>query len=190
MERTNQKIRLGVLAGIVLLAVFSRLIPHPPNFTPLIAIALFGGAYFSKKSYAFMIPLIAMLISDILIIRFIYAHLSTIHEYFISLATISVYISFALIVLIGFLLHNRVKVFNVVFASLAGSILFFIVANFAVWAGGSYNLYPKNMTGLIECYIAAIPFFKNTLISALVYSGVLFGSFELAKYRFSVLTKA
>ena len=190
METTNQKIRFGVLVGIVLLAVFSRLIPHPPNFTPLIAIALFGGAYFSKKSYAFMIPLIAMLISDILIMRFVYAHISTIPEYFISLATISVYISFALIVLIGFILHNRVKVFNVVFASLAGSILFFIVVNFAVWVGGSYNLYPKNMTGLIECYVAAIPFFKNTLISALVYSGVLFGSFELAKYRFSVLTKA
>ncbi|MBW8048943.1 MAG: hypothetical protein FVQ77_01105 [Cytophagales bacterium] len=183
METKNQKIRFGVLAGIVLFAAFSRLIPHPPNFTPLIAIALFGGAYFTNKKWAFTVPLLAMILSDIGL-TFMMGY-----EFFTSMRVV-VYSCFVVITLIGFLLHSKVKVLNVVLASLSGSVLFFIVANFAVWIGGTHNLYPKNIAGLIECYVAAIPFFKNTVISALVYSGVLFGSFELLKYRFPVLSKA
>jgi len=182
METKNQKIRFGVLAGIVLFAAFSRLIPHPPNFTPLIAIALFGGAYFTNKKWAFTAPLSAMILSDIGLA------LMMGYEFFTSMRVV-VYSCFVIITLMGFLLRGKVKFFNVALVSLAGSILFFIVANFFVWIGGAHNLYPKNMAGLVECYVAAIPFFKNTLISALVYSGVLFGSFELAKYRFPLLSK-
>ena len=190
-------IRFGVLAGIIVLAAISRLIPHPPNFTPIAAMALFGGAYFSKRYYAFIVPLIAMLISDMLIMRFVYAHLSTIPEYFISSATISVYASFALIVLIGMMLRNNVRPLPIIGAALSSSVLFFLITNFAVWVGSTY--YPQNLPGLIACYSAAIPFYRgelfgsfflNTVMGDLFYVGVLFGSFELAKYRFPVLAKA
>lgn len=175
-------IRFGVLAGMILLAALSRLIPHPPNFTPIAAMALFGGAYFINKKWSFGIPLLAMLISDI-------GLAFTMGYEFFTFMRIVIYSGFILITMIGFLLRSKVKVLNVVLASLGGSVLFFIITNFAVWASVSHNLYPNNLAGLIECYIAGIPFFKNTLISALVYSGVLFGSFELAKYRFPVLAR-
>ena len=193
---TNDKIHLTVLAGIIVLAAISRLIPHPPNFTPIAAMALFGGAYFSKRSYAFIVPLIAMLISDMLIMRFVYAHISTIPEYFISSATISVYISFALIVLIGMMLRNNVRPLPIIGAALSSSVLFFLITNFAVWSGSTY--YPQNLPGLIACYGAAIPFYRgeifgsfflNTVMGDLFFAGVLFGSFEVAKYRFPVLAK-
>ncbi|MBN4081213.1 hypothetical protein JYT44_02490 [Caldithrix abyssi] len=183
MEIENQKIRFGVLAGIVLFAAFSRLIPHPPNFTPLIAIALFGGAYFTSKKWAFTVPLFGMILSDIGL-AFMMGY-----EFFTPMRVV-VYSCFVIITLMGFLLRDRANFFNVAFASLAGSFLFFIITNLVVWIGSVHNFYPKNMAGLIECYVAAIPFFKSTIISALVYSGVLFGSFELAKYRFPVLAKA
>ena len=190
-------IRFGVLAGIIVLAAISRLIPHPPNFTPIAAMALFGGAYFSKRSYAFIVPLIAMLISDMLIMRFVYAHLSTVPEYFISSATISVYISFALIALIGMMLRNNVRPLPIIGAALSSSVLFFLITNFAVWVGSTY--YPQNLPGLIACYGAAIPFYRgeifgsfffNTVMGDLFFAGVLFGSFEVAKYRFAVLAKS
>ncbi|MBW8048939.1 MAG: hypothetical protein FVQ77_01085 [Cytophagales bacterium] len=197
MKTTNEKIHLTVLAGIIVLAAISRLIPHPPNFTPIAAMALFGGAYFSKKSYAFIVPLIAMLISDMLIMRFVYAHISTIPEYFISSATVSVYISFALIVLVGMMLRNNVRPLPIIGAALSSSVLFFLITNFAVWLGSTY--YPQNLPGLIACYGAAIPFYRgeifgsfffNTVMGDLFFVGVLFGSFEVAKYRFPVLAKA
>ncbi|MCH8317918.1 MAG: hypothetical protein IIA88_05385 [Bacteroidetes bacterium] len=196
MKTTNDKIHLTVLAGIIVLAAISRLIPHPPNFTPIAAMALFGGAYFSKRSYAFIVPLIAMLISDMLIMRFVYAHISTIPEYFISSATISVYISFALIVLIGMMLRNNVRPLPIIGAALSSSVLFFLITNFAVWSGSTY--YPQNLPGLIACYGAAIPFYRgeifgsfffNTVMGDLFFVAVLFGSFEVAKYRFPVLAK-
>ena len=175
-------IRFGVLAGMVLLAALSRLIPHPPNFTPIAAMALFGGAYFINKNWSFGVPLLAMLISDF--------GLAFIMGYeFFTFMRIVIYSGFILITMIGFLLRSKVKMLNIVFASLAGSVLFFVITNFAVWALDGGKFYPLNMTGLIECYIAAIPFFRNTLLGDLLYVSVLFGSFELAKYRFPVLAK-
>lgn len=175
-------IRFGVLAGMILLAALSRLLPHPPNFTPIAAMALFGGAYFINKKWAFIVPLLAMALSDIGL-AFMMGY-----ELFTTMRIV-IYGCFILITMIGFLLSSKVRVLNIVFASLAGSVLFFVVTNFVVWAGVSHNLYPNNMTGLVECYIAAIPFFRNTLLGDLLYVSVLFGSFEFAKYRFPVLAK-
>ena len=131
-------IRFGVLAGMILLAALSRLIPHPPNFTPIAAMALFGGAYFINKKWSFGVPLLAMLISDIGL-TFIMGY-----EFFTSMRIV-IYGGFILITMIGFLLRSNVKVLNVVLASLGGSVLFFIITNFAVWASVSHNLYPNNL---------------------------------------------
>lgn len=174
--------RFKVITGMVLAAAAARLIPHAPNFTPMIALALFGGAYFENKKIAFAIPLAAMVISDLVLAMFEgYA--------FFSSMRLVIYSCFALITAMGFLLRNKVKVLNVTMASVTASVVFFIISNFAVWLGAEGKLYSLDLTGLIACYVAAIPFFSNTIFSALIYSAVLFGSFEAAKYKFPVLSK-
>jgi len=170
---SNLTPRFLVLAGMILVAAFTRLIPHPPNFTAIGAMALFGGAYFNKKSFAFAVPLIAMFLSD-LIIGF--------HP-----GMYIVYLSFILIVMLGMILKEKKKIANVFLASISAAILFFVLTNFAQWI--TDPLYTKNIPGLISCYVAAIPFFGNTLFSNLFYAGVLFGSFELAKLKFSQLAE-
>lgn len=150
------------LAVGVLLAAASRLIPHPPNVTPIAAMALFGGAYFSNLTAAYVVPLAAMLLSDV-ILRF--------HR-----TMPFVYASFLLIVLIGYRLRRRTGS-AVALAALASSVLFFVVTNFGVWVTGT--LYPKSLSGLATAYAAALPFFRNTIVGDLLYVAVLFGGFAL-----------
>ena len=165
--------RLLVLVGIILVAAASRLIPHPPNFTPIAAIALLGGAYFNDKRLSFLIPLAAMFLSDLTI---------GLHS-----GMPVVYACFALTVCIGFWLRKRKSVACIAGAALASSVLFFVVTNFGVWALGS--LYPRTVEGLAACYVAAIPFFQNTLLGNAFYTAVLFGGFALAEYRFPALSE-
>ncbi len=166
--------RFWILTLMVFAAAFVRLIPHPPNFAPIAAMALFGGAYFNKKSFAFAVPLAAMFLTDSII---------GFHS-----GMWIVYLSFALIVVIGMLILKKVSVKNVVLASVTASISFFIITNFGVWAFGT--MYPKNIAGLIECYVAAIPFIQNTTIGDLFFSGIMFGVYEFAKTKLPVLSEA
>jgi hypothetical protein len=165
------KPRLIVLITMVLAAAASRLIPHPPNLTSITAVALFGGAYFSDRRLAFLVPLAALFLSD-LILGF-YAHMEV------------VYLSFALIVCVGLWLQKRRSTIYIVGAALASSILFFLLTNFGVWALES--LYPKTMAGLLACYVAAIPFFQNTLQGDLFFTAALFGGFTLLERSFPKL---
>lgn len=166
LEFTKQiKPNFLLVTIMIFMAALIRLIPHPPNFTPIAAVALFGGAYFKKKSYAFLIPISAMFLTDAII-------------GFHSLSWL-VYLSFALIVLIGILLLKKVSVKNVIFAALLSSVSFYLITNFGVWLGSP--VYPQNFVGLIECYVAAIPFFSYNVLGDLVYSGLLFGIYELIK---------
>ncbi len=160
-----------VLCAMIAAAAFTRLIPHLPNFTAVGAMALFGGAYFSNKKLAFAIPLVAMFLTDLII-----GFHSTI---------ISVYVAFALIVVIGMTMIQKKKASNIVLASLTAAVSFFLITNFAFWLTGV--LYPLTAAGLAECYIAAIPFFGYTLVGNLFYAGVMFGMFELAKLKFPQL---
>jgi len=166
--------RFLIISLMILAAAFVRLIPHPPNFAPIAAMALFGGAYFNKKSFAFAVPLAAMFLTDAII-------------GFHSSMWI-VYLSFALIVVIGMFMLKKISIKNVIVASVTASISFFLITNFGVWAFGT--MYPKNIAGLIECYIAAIPFIQNTLLGDLFYSGIMFGIFEFAKSKLPVLSQA
>ncbi|MBC8214296.1 MAG: hypothetical protein H8E71_06640 [Candidatus Marinimicrobia bacterium] len=156
--------RMTIIA-IILLTVLSRFIPHPPNFTPVIAIGLFGGAYFNRKILAIAVPMVAMFVSD----------------YFLGFHTsmIFVYLSLTIIVGFGILLQSKLKIGTVIGASIGSAILFYLITNFGVWAIGAW--YPKTIDGLIACYIAGIPFLKNTSVSSLLYTGVIFGAFELLK---------
>ncbi len=162
-----------VIAGIILFAAVMRLIPHYPNFTPIAAIALFGGAHLGKKWLAFFIPLFALFISD-MIIGF--------HGFMIP-----VYVSFALVVLLGQLMRNNVRLHTVLGGAIASSVLFFLITNFAVWAGSPF--YPQTFTGLMQSYTMAIPFFHSSVLGDLFYSGVFFGSFYLLQQKYPELAK-
>lgn len=165
------KPRFVVLMGMILVATAMRVIPHPPNFTPLTALALFGGACFTDKRLAFFVPLMALFLSDLVL-------------GFYTLMPV-VYASFALTVCLGFRLRRQRNASRVIGASIVGAVMFFILTNLGVWAFDA--LYPKTMGGLVECFVVAIPFFGNTLLSSLFYSALLFGGLALAENRFTGL---
>lgn len=168
------KPRAMLLVAIILGAAAMRLVPHPSNFTPIGALALFAGAQFDDKRWAFIVPLAAMLLSDMLI------------GFHSGMPVI--YLAFAAIVSMGFLLKQRKTALRVTTASLAAATFFFVVSNFAVWAFD--GLYPLTLQGLLTCYIAAIPFFQNWLVGTLFYAAVLFGGFALAERKLAVFASA
>ncbi|MEA3224689.1 MAG: DUF6580 family putative transport protein [Planctomycetota bacterium] len=171
--------RFFVLLGIMLSAAAMRLVPHPPNITPIAAMALFGGVHFASKRTAFLLPLAAMYLSDLALGFFIY-DFGWFHGFMPF-----VYTSFVVTVCLGFLVRHRLTPLTVGGAALMGSVLFFIVTNLGVWLVS--NLYPKTLAGLVSCYVAAIPFFRNTFVGDAVYTLVLFGGFALAQRYLPVL---
>jgi hypothetical protein len=163
-----------IVSVMVIAAAFVRLIPHPPNFAPIAAMALFGGAYFTKKWAAFLIPLAAVFVTDL----FLGFH-----------ATMwAVYLSFALIVVLGMVMIKQKKIGNIFFASVSASVSFFIITNFGVWISTPY--YEKTGAGLAACYTAAIPFFHQTLLGDLFFVAILFGLYELVKTKFPQLAQS
>ena len=166
ISKTGKILEFLVALFLVFLGAILRLLPHPPNFAPISAMALFGGANFSGW-LALIFPILAMLISDYFI-----------GFYQFSLMA-SVYFSFLISVFLGIGLKKHKKWYTIFAASLLSSILFFILTNFAVWA--FTNWYQKSFSGLIECYTMAIPFFKNTLLGDLFYVTLFFGIYELAE---------
>jgi hypothetical protein len=167
------KIRFTVLVGMILAATAARLLPHPPNFSPIAALALFAGASFASRRTAFALPLGALLLSDV-VLGF-------------SSITPVVYGSFALITCLGFWVQPRPRLGRIAGASVAGALLFFVLTNLGVWALA--GLYPKTSTGLADCFIAAVPFFRNTLAGDLFYTALLFGGLALVEKRWPVLAE-
>jgi len=177
------KIKPNILAitGIILLAALSRIIPHPPNFTPVTAIALFGGAYFADKRFAFIVPLAAMLLSDLFL---------GFHAWLPF-----VYLSFMLIVGMGMFLRENTSLLKTGAMALGASTLFFIVTNLGSWWIGPYVLpegtyYPITPAGLLLCFEMAIPFFHKSLAGDLFYTAALFGGYAMLKDNVPALTKA
>lgn len=179
-----ENIRATTLATIILVAALSRLLPHPFNFTPIGAIALFGGAQFSRKYLAFLVPLAAMLVSDLLI---------GFHG-----SMWAVYLAFILTVAIGMGFLRKITAGRVFGSALLSSVLFFLITNFAVWYGSS-GFYPQTLAGLGACYAAGLQFYQqtffgnlflNTVMGDLFFSGLLFGTYELIKRRVPALSVA
>jgi hypothetical protein len=164
--------RTLVITVIVFIAAALRLAPHPMNFAPIGALALFGGAYFSSKQVAIAVPVLSLVAGDL----FIGFHRLVPY----------VYASFLVSVAIGFWLRRKRSPSRICAATLAGAIQFFLVTNFAVWAV-SIGSYPKTAGGLAECYIAGIPYFWNTLAGDACYVSLLFGSMALAERIFPSL---
>jgi len=150
----------------VLIGVSLRLLPHPPNFSPISAIALFGGVYFSRK-IALILPIIAMAVSDFFIGFYDFRLMSV------------VYLSFILCAILGIWLRSHKKWQNIMGCSFIGSFIFYILTNFAVWAFSGW--YSKNLLGLAYTYYMALPFFKNSLLSDIFFIALFFGLYELVE---------
>ncbi len=146
--------------GLILVLVFARLIPHPPNFTPIIAVAIMSGYFFRNIYLSFAILLISMLLADAFI------------GFYNNM--LFVYLSLFLIAFVFFKISKKINFKNLFIYGFIGSVIFFIISNFGVWALGSpgvYDIaYEKNLNGLVECYILAIPFFGNTFLSTLIFA--------------------
>ena len=164
-----------IIICIIVLAVFSRIIPHYPNFTPLCAIALFGAKYFKNFHLAIIIPLFSLWISDFIINNFILG------SYFDGIIFFYPgyfwqYGSFILISLFGRFSLKKISLFKLFGVSISSSLIFFLITNFGVWV--STTFYSKTFMGLYFCYVAGIPFYIGTLFSSIFYSFFLFGLYE------------
>ncbi len=186
---TSQKLslRFGVLTGLILLAAFSRIIPHPPNFSPLGAIGLLGAAYFSKKWQALLVPIAATWLSDLFINNVIYGQYYPSFTWFAS-GFYWQYGTYLLITVIGFFLFKtKVTAPRILAGSLLSTVLFFLITNFACWPGST--TYTQDFSGLMTCYVAGVPFLRGTLFGDLFYSGVLFGVFALLQQNVPALKR-
>jgi len=159
LDRTSQ----GLVVGLILMGVIARLVPHPWNATPVMAIALFGGTYLSKR-WAVILPLGIVAISDALLgwhatVPFTWG-------------------AFALTGAIAWWIRTQPSASRIFAGALTGSTLFFLITNFGVWM--TESLYPMTAAGLWQCYAAAVPFFRNTLAGDLIYTTAFFGLYALA----------
>ncbi len=160
--------KIITLVAIIFGIAMFRLLPHPPNVSPVAAMALFGGAYFVDKRMAFIVPFVALLLSDLII---------GLHS-----TMVFVYAGVALTVFIGMKIQSNIKPVTVAFSAVAASVLFFLLTNFGVWVTG--GLYPISIDGLMQAYVAGIPFFQNSLLGNLAFIAVMFGGFSLLQNKF------
>lgn len=175
MNNKITKTSLFVVISIIIAGALFRFIPHWPNFTPIAAMALFGGAYLGRKYLAFIIPFAAMFLSDLLL---------GLHP-----GMWAVYLAFGITVMIGTQIRKNPRFANIFGASIASSVIFFMLTNFAAWLASPF--YPQTFAGLMQSYIAGlafmnngsmgISFFLNEVIGGLFYNGIFFGSYAMAR---------
>jgi hypothetical protein len=159
--------RILTISALIFSAALLRLLPHAPNFSPIGAIALFGGAYLSRKAFAYLVPLAAMLVSDIFL-------------GFYGPEMLITYAVFVASIFIGTQLKKNITWYNVALGSVASSIAFFLITNCVFFYPQSLGpIYTHNFAGLINSYVAGWPFFQNTFLSDLVFNAALFGGFYL-----------
>jgi hypothetical protein len=171
-------------ALLILFAALTRLIPHYPNFTAIGAMAIFGGSVIKDKKLAFLLPLAALIISDICL------ELFTSVQGFYGKGQLFVYAAFMIITAMAMLIR-KINVKSIAFTSVWSGVIFFLISNFGVWLFSAF--YPKTLAGLGACYWIAIPFYNgeitgsfllNSIVGNLFFSAVLFGAYALVKQQF------
>lgn len=179
---------IPVLIAIVL-AVFSRLVPHIPNATPIAAMAIFTGAMFSRKSLALLLTLGVLFLSDLFLNNVVYTEFYPTFTWF-SEGVVWIYASYIIMILASSKLIKSLNVLPIALTAVTGAVLFFLLSNFGVMMSGV--MYSKDLAGLMASYTAALPFFVNTLVADLFFCGVLFGSyaFMVKKQLIPVKVKA
>ena len=159
--------RFFLLSGMIITAAAAKFLPHPVNFAPVAAIALFAGAQFTSKRGAFAMPLVALLLGDLI---------TGLH-----ILMPFVYGCFALNVCLGLWIKRQKSTARILGATLSGAVIFFSVTNFGSWL--AFNTFPKTASGLLACYAAGLPFFINSLLGDLFYTAVLFGGLAFAEAK-------
>lgn len=172
MHKPTIDARVLTILAIILFAALARLLPHPPNVTPLAAMALFAGSYLADRRLAFVVPFVALFLSDLLLgfhatMPFVYA-------------------GFVLTVLLGMkVIGSRRGAMRVGAATVASSLVFYAITNFGVWA--TQTLYPHTVEGLVAAYVAGLPFLRNALAGDLFFVAVIFSGFAIAARGIPVL---
>ena len=155
------------------IAIVLRVVPHPWNFTPVGAMFLFSGATLPRKSISLALPLLALIASDAVAVQVLYGG----SQPLVTWSSPFTWLGFVVMGALGWSLRRRLSPMRLLGVTVTGSLLFFVISNFGVWIEGA--LYARTLDGLVQCYAAAIPFFRNTLCGDLVYTAVLFGSYRL-----------
>lgn len=171
------KFRIALV--LLIIAALTRLLPHPYNFTPIGAIGLFGAAHFERRWLALAVPFAALFLTDLFINNVVY---SGIYPSFTWITSWWIYAAFAAVIATGWiLLRGKTTPGRIVGASLTASVFFFLITNASTWV--ETTIYPKTFAGLLTCYAAGLPFFGNTVMGDLFFSGVLFGGYAWAMRR-------
>jgi len=188
MSTQNHKLNssftyLIILAVLIVVGVAGRLLPHPPNFTPMAAIALFAGFIFVKRYMSIVAVVAAMLLTD----YFAFGYLSP--EWFASKSMVVVYLALLFPIVFRGFLQKKLGILRIAGAAFASSTVFFVATNFAVWAFSP--MYEKTFAGLVLCYTMAIPFFQNTIAGDMIWSSVIFGAYYAVRHfsKMRVLTE-
>ena len=164
----NTRQRLSLLW--IFIAVAGRLLPHPPNVTPITSLCIFAGTQLSRK-LSLLITLLALALSDLL--------LAWLHGYpAFSAESIFTYSGFAVIVLLSSRLSHTPAAKQLFIYVISASLGYWLWTNFGVWL--LYADYAKNMTGLITCYTAALPFLRNSLLGDVAWMAIIYGTFRIA----------
>ena len=188
-------IRFIVLLTMIAFIGFWRVFTHGEgaiaNFTPIGAMAIFGGAYFGSNWKAFLFPIAILFISDLAMMNIYY---SEYNDGFLYSAWYWSYFAFAIMVLVGRLI-KKVNVKSVVLASVSAALAHWIIVDFGVWVLGGIDVttglpFTKDVAGLIKCYTLAIPFLQNMIMGNLIFGALLFGGFEFSKAKFPALRLA
>lgn len=195
MKQNNSLLFVAVTLIIV---AFARLVDHPFNFTPLAAMALFGVYYMKNKWFAFLLPLLAIMFSDVLVNLFVQNEHTGLWEYFLNPTAYVVYGSLMLVGSLGLLMKNT-KATSIMGFSILGSLLFYLVTNTAAWITDFGNLYSNDLSGLVQSLWAGIPFYNNEITGSfflnqlagdLFFNALLFGSYALASKRIRLFQTA
>ena len=195
MKQNNSLLFVAITLIIV---AFARLVDHPFNFTPLAAMALFGVYYMKNKWFAFLLPLLAIMFSDVLVNLFVQNEHTGVWEYFLNPTAYVVYGSLMLVGSLGLLMKNT-KATSIMGFSILGSLLFYLVTNTAAWVTDFGNLYSNDLSGLVQSLWAGIPFYNNEITGSfflnqlagdLFFNALLFGSYALASKRIRLFQTA
>jgi hypothetical protein len=184
MNKIN--LRFSIICSLILVVALTRLIPHFPNFSPLNSICLFGAAYFLKDWHKYILPLVAIWLSDVLVNNIIYRSYFDGFTWFYQGAFWQ-YFTYGIIILCGTLLFKKIDLKRVMVAPIISTILFFVISNFGCWYHNP--LYSQDFSGLVACYTAGLPFLKGTILSDCLFTFILFGSQESVLRFFSILKK-
>ena len=181
-EKNINKIDIQTLlvSLIVIFITFSRIVPHIYNFTPMIALAIFGSLHFKNRNLAYILPLLSLWISDFILNNYLYSKSNEIMLFYEGYYW--QYLSYVIIILLSSSFYKKIITIKKVFLlGISSSFIFFIITNFGFWI--TSDLYPNNFMGLIDCYLLAIPFYQGTLLGTLFFTPFFIGSYYLLQKK-------